>query len=170
MEDVERTSIRTDTTLSPATVARFWEKVAVGGKTDCWLWNGAVSKNGYGSFGLEGRATSAHRVAYRLGNGVLPDGLMVRHKCDTPICVNPDHLEPGTHVDNMRDKKERGREPPPRDQAGEKNYNAKLTAADVELIREFIALGWTNKGMVKRFGVTHANISAIRRGKSWNKP
>lgn len=101
--------------VSPITIARFWSKVAVAAShLDCWPWQGAVNGNGYGNFRMPefGRHNfSAHRVAYRLVKGDWPDeGLVVRHKCDNPICVNPYHLEHGTVADNMRDMVERGRQ------------------------------------------------------------
>lgn len=156
--------------LSTITTARFWSKVAVTVATrDCWLWQGAKTGNGYGNFSVPEMSAkmAAHRVAYWLASGEYPpDGLVVRHKCDTPLCVNPHHLEIGTVSDNVRDMIERGRQPV-RDQRGEKNGAAKLTAADVERIRELIAMGQKNTKIASRFGVTHSMISRIRRQRSW---
>jgi hypothetical protein len=86
---------------------RFWRQVF---KTKtCWFWIGAVSKNGYGAF-IEGRGNvrTAHRVAYELAIGPIPTGQLVRHSCDTPLCMNPLHLLLGTDADNGRDRTERG--------------------------------------------------------------
>jgi hypothetical protein len=78
---------------------RFWSKVD---KTaDCWLWQGSKS-NGYGYFYLNGKNTGAHRVAYEMLCGPIPDGLVLDHLCQAPACVNPDHLEPVTHQENIR--------------------------------------------------------------------
>lgn len=71
----------------------------------CWLWGGMTSRSGYGIF--HGRP--AHRASYELHKGPIPDGLLIRHTCDTPPCVNPDHLLVGTPADNARDMKERAR-------------------------------------------------------------
>jgi hypothetical protein len=164
-----RTDTLTVTHVTEGDAARFWGKVAVAEKDDCWLWTGAVSKNGYGSFKLGRQATSAHRVAFHIGKGAWPEGrLLVRHKCDTPLCCNPHHLEAGTHVDNGRDMMERGRWAggPSR---GEHNGNAKLNCKAVANIREQISQGRTNIAIGKAFGVTHSMISRIRRGKSWSK-
>lgn len=78
----------------------------------CWEWKGKRNDFGYGIFsaerlGFEG--SRAHRVVYEHFVGAIPDGLLLRHRCDNPPCVNPDHLVPGTPADNMRDMVERGR-------------------------------------------------------------
>jgi hypothetical protein len=157
--------------ISPITVARFWSKVAVtAGNSDCWIWRGAKNGNGYGNFRMPdfGRANfAAHRVAYLIVNGEWPpEGLLIRHKCDTPLCVNPHHLEIGTVADNMRDMYERGRNVV-RDQRGENNGAAKLNEAQVSEIKELIASGHTNTSIAARFGVSHQLISRIRGGKAW---
>jgi hypothetical protein len=157
--------------ITPITIARFWSKVDVSSRDeDCWLWQGSFAGSGYGCFRIpedEGRVTSAHRVAYRLATGEWPPaGLLVRHKCDTPACVNPFHLETGSHLDNSRDMLDRERVHH-RVQAGEENFNSKLSRADVETVREMIAAGRTNVDIGKRFGVHHATISRIRRGTAW---
>ncbi|MER8220922.1 HNH endonuclease signature motif containing protein [Streptomyces sp. NPDC094143] len=81
---------------------RFWSKVE---KTDgCWLWQGQ-SRNGYGLFfwgsGKNQRSTGAHRYAYRLTCGEIPEGLVLDHLCRVPLCVNPQHLEPVTRRENV---------------------------------------------------------------------
>src|SRR5688572_768407 len=80
----------------------FWSKVL---KTECcWLWTrsrtGTLS---YGAYWQNGAIVRAHRVAYELTVGPIPEGLHLLHECDVPHCVRPDHLRPGTRVDNQRD-------------------------------------------------------------------
>jgi hypothetical protein len=84
---------------------RFWSKVdRSGGDEACWVWLASKMKNNYGRFRMRGRtSTTAHRIAWELTNGAIPDGLLVRHKCRGK-CVNPAHLELGTHTDNARDR------------------------------------------------------------------
>ena len=88
---------------------RFWEKV---NKTDtCWLWTAQRTTGGYGVFRIRNpRAqTTAHRVAWEMAHGPIPDGLNVCHHCDTPSCVRPDHLFLGTQRENLRDMTVKGR-------------------------------------------------------------
>lgn len=77
----------------------------------CHLWTGAVSGNGYGVFGWSSdeRAVPAHRAAWRIAKGEIPDGVNVLHRCDTPLCVNTDHHFLGTQADNMADRLAKGR-------------------------------------------------------------
>jgi hypothetical protein len=67
----------------------------------CWTWVGAKTPKGYGRFHLDGNK-HAHRVAYELYKGAMPAGLVLDHLCRNPACVNPDHLEPVTHLENIR--------------------------------------------------------------------
>lgn len=72
---------------------RFWAKVDKNGPDGCWIWT-ASTVNGYGQFGSGGRTVRAHRFAYELLIGPIPDGMHLDHLCQTPPCVNPAHLEP----------------------------------------------------------------------------
>lgn len=81
-------------------MARFAAKVEFS-DTGCWLWQGAAGPNGYGGVRVNGRQLSAHRRSYELLVGPIPDGLELDHLCRTRTCVNPDHLEPVTHQENV---------------------------------------------------------------------
>lgn len=82
----------------PTSEDRFWSQVA---KSDgCWLWTGAKSAR-YGRFGTSGRVVQAHRHAYELLVGPIPEGYDLDHLCRTTLCVRPDHLEPVTHRENV---------------------------------------------------------------------
>lgn len=93
---------------------RFWPKVQ---KTEtCWLWTGAKNDAGYGKlWDYEyGAPRAAHRLAWEMEHGAIPDGLFLCHHCDTPTCVRPDHMFVGTQFDNMRDAARKGRVGVPR--------------------------------------------------------
>ena len=96
-------------------IDRFWSKVSKGDEDDCWEWQGRLDGNGYGSFGIYSRQLLPHRVSAYL-SGKLESlkkgssaGVVIRHKCDNPACVNPRHLEPGSQKENIRDSLRRGR-------------------------------------------------------------
>src|SRR6267143_986186 len=87
---------------------RFWDKVL---KTPtCWLWQGQKRGTGYGGFSLNGtQRILAHRMAWKLTFGSIPEGLCICHACDNILCVNPNHLWLGTHKANMVDMNRKGR-------------------------------------------------------------
>lgn len=101
--------------LSPQDVLRFWSYVDQS-SSDCWIWTrGRKGPESYGTFKYfceidrRWKVRGAHRLSWKLMNGPIPEGLIVRHKCDNPPCVRPDHLALGTHADNMHDAVSRGR-------------------------------------------------------------
>lgn len=77
----------------------------------CWIWGGCVDGAGYGYVTLRARPVNVHRIAYRLEHGDIPAKHEICHKCDRPLCVNPDHLFAATHAENMRDMRKKGRWP-----------------------------------------------------------
>jgi len=85
----------------------FW--LRINKSPSCWLWFGAVGKHGYGNVNRGGKTWRAHRLAWSLVHGQIPSGKFVLHRCDNPLCCNPAHLFVGSHADNMRDMREKGR-------------------------------------------------------------
>lgn len=82
--------------------AKFWSKVAVGKFDDCWEWNGSISKTGYGMTCQTALPSQhAHRSSYELLVGKIPKGLVIDHLCRNRRCVNPNHMEPVTSVENV---------------------------------------------------------------------
>ena len=130
----------------------------------CSIWTGARGTDGYGRLRFDGKPMSAHRAVFSAFNGPIPHGLLVRHTCDTPLCVNPSHLILGTDADNAADRQARGRT---RVGVGERQHLAKLTEAKVKAIRLDIADGVKQKDIARRFGVTQGAISALARGITW---
>lgn len=132
----------------------------------CWLWVGAKSGRSYrymhGSIALPNtrKSANASRVSWELYRGAIPAGICVLHKCDNPLCVNPDHLFLGTHAENMADMKEKGRST-----AGERSTRAKLTS---EMVAEIRSSSHPNKIIANRFGVAPSTVSHIRRGRGWS--
>jgi len=124
----------------------------------CWIWTGVVDSHGYGRACFRGERIMAHRLSWRMINGILPRGVCVCHRCDNPICVNPDHLFIGSHGDNSRDMVRKNRQA-----FGGKNGNAKLTAADVIAIRSDPRGA---RKLAKVFGVHRTTIHYVRR-KTW---
>jgi hypothetical protein len=124
----------------------------------CWLWCGAATSNGYGSFGRHGKA---HRVAYESTHGPIPAGLCVCHTCDVRACVNPSHLFLGTHADNNRDMARKGRLVNP---CGEDHGRSRLNAVQVAAIR---SSNLTGTDLAKKFGVSHQQIYRIRAWLRW---
>lgn len=139
---------------------RFWRKVDK--RDGCWQWTGARLKTGYGSIRVDHRAVRAHRVAYELTKGPIPQGLHLMHLCDNRLCCNPDHLLPGTRAENMQDAKRKGRHA-----HGERHGHSKLTTADIAFIRAAHAGGATGRSIARRFGVTEGAISNIVNLKRW---
>ena len=90
--------------------SRFWAKVYK--SKDCWEWIRQINSNGYGVLQCgprKGRKmVRAHRISYKLHNGPIPEGLLILHKCDNKLCVNPDHLELGDYSKNLKDAWNRG--------------------------------------------------------------
>lgn len=143
------------------TEERFWSKV---NKTDtCWLWTASCFDGGYGSFSVNSNNIGAHRYSYTLHKGEIAEGLCVRHTCDEPHCVNPDHLELGTQQENMNDKIQRNRQA-----KGIKNGRAKLTEDDVREIKIFRGFGFEYDELGKMYGVCGTTIGRIITVKYWS--
>lgn len=90
---------------------RFRRYSAPPDEKGCVLWLGGRHGQGYGLLKINGRMERAHRVAWEMVNGPIPDGMLVCHHCDTPACVNVDHFFLGTQVENMQDAVQKGRVP-----------------------------------------------------------
>lgn len=130
-------------------------------ESGCWLWVRAQTPDGYGAFREGKRKVLAHRHSLeRIGINVPADSF-VCHKCDTPSCVNPDHLYVGDARTNSADKVKRGR-----CRAGkwERNGSAKLTA---DQVKKILADNRVQHVIARDFGITQTHVSEIKNGKYW---
>jgi hypothetical protein len=145
---------------------RFWSNVSKAGEDDCWLWNAARDRYGYGVFGVDRKAAFAHRVAWKISNGYEPRGLCVLHNCDNPRCVNPRHLSVGSQADNLRDMRNKGRDKPPPAISlhGTLNGSAKLSDAEVAEIRSSAGV-IPQRTLAKKYGISPAQVCRIQTGK-----
>lgn len=137
--------------------------------TGCWIWmagiKGAKGKE-YGKFWYNGviLETGAHQASYMIYKGSIPNGINVLHKCDVPLCVNPDHLFLGTQMDNVIDMVVKGRQYT-RPMPGALNNNAKLTAEQVSEIRKrYMEPRYL---LAMEFVVTKESIGNIILGNTW---
>lgn len=124
----------------------------------CWLWDGPKNGNGYGKIG----AYLAHRASYEAFFGEFDKKLCVLHSCDTPACVNPDHLSLGTQTDNMRQRDERGR-----CSKGEGCGKNKYLEKDILLWRRMYSNGYTFDQISAQTGALRETIRQAVRKKTW---
>ena len=124
-------------------------------ESGCLEFQGGRDKDGYGYCMGHGER-KAHRLSYVLSYGPIPAGKMVRHKCDNPCCVNPEHLELGTASDNMKDRSARGRHP-----VGRKASQTKLTPEQRQEIKRRKQAGEVQRRLAEEFNVTPAVICRI---------
>lgn len=150
---------------------RFWARVDNRGNENCWPFLGAHTTDGYGHFQVGSRRDGsrrmvyAHRLAWELTHGKIPQGQLACHKCDQPSCCNPSHLFLGSSADNVADMDAKGRRVATA-MKGERHGRAKLTDDDVRNIRR-IAGHESRRSTSIRFGVTEKTIGSIQRGDTW---
>lgn len=161
-------------TFSPQAESRFWEKVDKTG--ECWIWSASKNSKGYGqiSHWVDGKriVRRAHRVAFELAYGPIPEmpgshGACVLHRCDNPSCVNPSHLFIGTNAENVRDM----------DRKGRRKFSVKLgsdhpnSILNEAIVREIARLhydeGVSQTALSKKFGVCISTINHIFTGRLW---
>ena len=133
-------------------LSRFLKKIKK--HKGCWIWT-AGRRGHYGAFTIGGRAVGAHRWSYEHYKGKISDDMFVCHKCDNPLCVNPDHLFLGTPSDNMKDASKKKR-------LGSKHFTE-------QQIISILNSPLNNCELGKKYDVWESTIRRIRRKSKWNK-
>ena len=142
----------------------FWSLTKRDEVTGCLLWMGGQDRKGYGVFHRRPRKDIlAHRRAWRFAIGDIPEGMCVCHRCDVPLCVNPDHLFLGTRAENSADRDAKGRQA-----RGEANKGGgRLRTSDVLIIRERLSAGMTSVAIAHEFGISPGMVGHIKHGRAW---
>jgi hypothetical protein len=142
-----------------AAIARFLANVKIpDDPDDCWTWMGHTLWGGYGQFNMHGTCTTAHRAAYILFVGDMPEGTEACHTCDNPPCVNPSHVFPGTHSDNVQDCIRKGR-----------FFGGLRKLSDAEVVEIRALLAETDLSLAaigERFGVHAVSVFDIKHGRT----
>lgn len=175
------------------TVDDILSRCAKNQRTGCMEWQGPTTHFGYGWVSYGGRPWIASRLSYKLANGGIPKGLIVRHKCDNPPCCNPDHLEVGTYRDNTHDCMKRGRFRPFGDTLKNKTVehknkiskgvaryiaeqkakgtpriqNAKVTEREVRDIKRRLNAGESTRTVADSLGLKLDLVYKIKIGRTW---
>ena len=143
-------------------VAHFWGKCKENSK-GCLIYQALPEKDGYVriAHSLAGERR-AHRIAWTLTNGKIPKNIGVLHRCDMPLCCNPEHLFLGTPNDNSEDMVKKGRS-----LRGSEDPAAKLTAKQVSYIKDFVEQGLTYQSIADMFGISKGHVSNIIAKRAW---
>lgn len=144
---------------------RFWAKVDRRTDDECWEWTASTTHNGYGQFHVKGTMKRAHRLAWEISNGPVPDGLFVCHRCDNRTCVNPKHLWLGTAAENTQDMVGKGRANCGR-LAGEEAAGAKLDEQSVRDIRAWDEF-FPRSEIARLFGISSQSVYNIVHRRTW---
>lgn len=129
---------------------RLLSKIAVNTLSQCWEWQGKLMHKGYGTLSLNNKTVRAHRAAYEVFVGPIPEGEVIMHLCDNRRCINPEHLRAGTFKDNFEDAMRKGRMP----QIGRANSRRRI-------VGDYTT--GTLKEAAERLGVSQTTIWNYRR-------
>lgn len=172
---------------------RFWLYVDIRKPNDCWNWTGYIGSGGYGRYRMRSlkKIWSAHRFAYIIIHKSIPPKMLILHKCDNGLCVNPNHLFLGTHKDNMKDMVSKGRQArgdkhglrlypelaargkrngrytyPEKTARGERHGLSKLNEEKVRYIKKLGKI-YTSKSISEKLMLNHSHICRILSNRIW---
>jgi len=145
----------------------FIDRVEFDLNCGCWLWAyGGRTSDGYGTVQHEKKTLLAHRVSWMLHRGEIPHGHSVCHRCDTPACVNPDHLFTASHADNMADMRAKGRADR---KHGARNGRAKLSNDQAMEMLTLSRMGLFSKRQIARsYGVADSTVARVINGETFS--
>lgn len=159
----------------PTAQQRFWEKVEkLGNESGCWLWIACRNNNpkeDYGVIRFNGKNRKAHRVSWILAYGEIPDGMLVLHKCDTPCCVNPNHLRLGNDQENMKDRDSKGRHWSDRGtyltRKRPRGFHslASMTLDEKDTAQTMLRQGASNAEVMRKYSISYHAADNIRKRK-----
>lgn len=124
-------------------------------KSKCWIWKRGL-RNGYGILSVDSKILYAHRASFALFNGGIPKNKCILHKCDNPLCYNPEHLFAGTRTQNAEDRDLKGRTA-----KGAKHYKTTLTEKDVKEIRDLVKNGMEHAPVALIYKISRSAVTQI---------
>lgn len=133
---------------------QFHVKISENG---CWEWQGHKMNNGYGYISINQNKLLAHRISYKIFKGDVPDDKVLRHKCNNPICIYPEHLLIGDQRDNVHDAIRCG------------NIKRKLNWSQVCDMRIRHEKGEAIKDLRREFSIDYKTCQDIIKMKKWKK-
>ena len=152
--------------LEPEDISRFNAKIDKQAEGACWPWLGCLGASGYGHFTIRRGHTinlPAHRLSLHLSGVDLPEGAHVLHSCHNKTCCNPEHLRAGTHLDNMKDKVQAGRQ-----LRGEATPNSKLSEVEVAKLKGLWVEGVATNEIAQALNVSAVTVRRIANSRGWN--
>lgn len=133
-------------------------------RNGCWYWTRSLDGSGYGNLSVNNKMWRAHRYFFYVAYGKHPGNNVVMHKCDTPICVNPEHLSLGTQLDNIADRHRKGRNGACR---GDDAPWSKLSSNQIPIIKRMFEEGIPRIQIMEKFNISKTQMYRIVKGESW---
>ena len=148
-------------------ICRFKSAISFGPPDVCWPYIKLRNKDGYGKFTYQCKEIKAHRFAWALIHGEIPEGMKILHKCDNPPCCNPNHLFMGTTLDNTRDMISKGRR---KTEIGSANNQARLNESSVSEIKRLLDVApyGSQRRIALAYNISETVISQIKHGTLWS--